>query len=188
MLHYKSIKSRNYKMDPNNEKNKNNKKEQEKEQLLKEFSENINVDLGGNNEKNPNPKNQNIKPTMSTIPEASIEISCIEPFKGMNNKMERNEESTILNIFGDDDDNLISFYGAGGDLENLVKNIDLKKNEPTGYLPVVNYNKVSNEQLAKLTQSIEQDDLLACKKYIDKIEFDGKMVTKINDLKFLLMK
>ena len=179
-------------MNPVNEKNNNIKSsEQEKEQLLKELSENLVVELGetATTDKTPNqntPKGPKIG--MSTIPEASIEISCIEPSRGMMNRMEKNEDCTILNIFGDDDDNLVSFYGAGGDLENLVKNIDLKKNEPTGYLPIVNYNKISNEQLSKLTQSIEKDDLLACKKYIDKMEFDGKMVTKVNDLKSLLMK
>ena len=170
--------------------NENDKGDKEvKEQLIKELS---NMDIGDpKDEIEPKYKNgKDIKESLSTIPEASIEISCIEPLKGFNNKLERNEESTILNIFGDDDenDNLVSFYGANGDLENLVKNIDLNKSEPIGYLACVNYYKVTKEQLSKLTQSINQKDLLACKRVMDKIEFDGKMVTKINDLQYLLMK
>ena len=161
--------------------------EQTKEDLLRELSENLDIEIGGKGEK-PIPKNdKEIKASLSTIPEASIEISCIEPLKS--HKVV-NEDSTILNIFGDDDenDNLVSFYGANGDLENLVNNLDLRKSEPTGFLSVVNFYKVSNEHLSKLTQSINQKDLLACKKIMDKIEFDGKMVTKVNDLKYLLMK
>ena len=170
--------------------NNNKANEQTKEDLLRELQENLDIDIGANREK-PIPKNDNeIKASLSTIPEASIEISCIEPLKGQKVGFDRNEDSTILNIFGDDDenDNLVSFYGPNGDLENLVNNLDLKKSEPTGFLSVVNFYKVSNEHLSKLTQSINQKDLLACKKIMDKIEFDGKMVTKINDLKFLLMK
>ena len=165
----------------------NKANEPTKEDLLRELSENLNIDIGGNGEKPIPNNNKEIKDSLSTIPEASIEISCIEPLKS---HRAVNEDSTILNIFGDDDenDNLVSFYGANGDLENLVNNLDLKKSEPTGFLSVVNFYKVSTEHLSKLTQSINQKDLLACKKIMDKIEFDGKMVTKVNDLKYLLMK
>ena len=176
--------------DKNNDNDVNKSNEETKEQLLRELSENLNMDLVDEDKRPSIVKNdKNIKESLSTIPEASIEISCIEPLKGFNNKYER-EESTILNIFGDDDENnnLVSFYGANGDLENILKNIDLNKSEPTGYLSPVNFYKVTNEQLSKLTQTINQNDLFACKKVMDKIEFDGKMVTKINDLKSLIMK
>ena len=40
----------------------------------------------------------------------------MEPLKIQKDKFDRNEDSTILNIFVDDDenDNLVSFYGPGG--------------------------------------------------------------------------
>ena len=176
----------------NNDNNSIKQSDQTKEDLLRELSQNLEMDIvENNNESKPKPKNPNdIKDSLSTIPEASIEISCIEPLKGQKAKFERNEDSTILNIFGDDDENenLVSFYGPGGDLQNLVNNIDLNKSEPIGFLSVVTFYKVNNEYLSKLTQSINQKDLLACKKIMDKIEFDGKMSTKINDLKYLLIK
>lgn len=102
-----------------------------------------------------------------------------------------NNDNTIINVFGDDDDNLVSFYGEGGDLEKIVKTLDINKNtnnEPEGYLTAFNITKVENEHLAKFTQSIDQKDLLACKRIIDNIEFDGKMITKVNDIKYLYMK
>ena len=170
--------------DKNNNKTKA-QNEQMKEDLLRELS----MDLGDTQPQNQ--KNTNgIKNPLSNIPETSIEISCIEPLKGQKDRFDRNEDSTILNIFGDDDENenLVSFYGPGGDLQSLVNNLDLNKSEPIGFLSVVNFYKVNNEHLSKLTQTINQKDLLACKKIMDKIEFDGKMVTKINDLKYLLIK
>ena len=170
--------------DKNNNKTKA-QNEQMKEDLLRELS----MDLGDTQPQNQKNKN-GIKNPLSNIPETSIEISCIEPLKGQKDRFDRNEDSTILNIFGDDDENenLVSFYGPGGDLQSLVNNLDLNKSEPIGFLSVVNFYKVNNEHLSKLTQTINQKDLLACKKIMDKIEFDGKMVTKINDLKYLLIK
>ena len=169
-----------------------NENSQTKEDLLRELSQNLDMDLADNDkESNTKPNNSyGIKDSLSAIPEASIEISCIEPLKIQKDKFDRNEDSTILNIFGDEDenDNLVSFYGPGGDLQEIVNNIDLNKSEPIGFLAVVTFYKVNNEHLSKLTQSINQKDLLTCKRIMDKIEFDEKMVTKINDLKYLLIK
>ena len=107
--------------------------------------------------------------------------------------MEKCGDCTILNLFGDDDenDNFVSFYGPNGDLRGIVQDMEksekqLKKAE--GFLTVVQFYKINNEQLNKLTKSINQSDLMSCKKAIDKIEFDGKMVTKVNSLNYLLIK
>ena len=57
----------------------NKANEPTKEDLLRELSENLNIDIGGNGEKPIPNNNKEIKESLSTIPEASIEISCIEP-------------------------------------------------------------------------------------------------------------
>ena len=74
------------------------------------------------------------------------------------------------------------------DVQEIINNIDLNKSELIGFLAVVNFYKVNNEHLSKLTQSLNQKDLLTCKRIMDKIEFDEKMIIKINDLKYLLIK
>ena len=171
----------------NNDKDKiNQSNEEAKEQLIKELSENLSIEV----ENESNKKSQaNNKTILSTIPEASIEISNIEPSNEQKERLAKINDCTIINIFGDDE-NLVSFYGAGGELENLVNNLNYEKNKNIieGYLSVIKIMKIGNEQLVKLTQSIDNNDLLAVKKIIDKVEFDGKMVTKINDFKYLLMK
>ena len=176
----------------NDDNNINKPNEQKKEDLLRDLSENFNIDLGeGGNEATPNPQKINQqKSNLPSIPETSFEVSCIMPLKGQKDRFNKNEDSTILNIFGDEDENenLVSFYGVNGDLQQLVNNIDLRKSEPTGFLSVVNFYKIGNEQISKITKTINQNDLIACKRVIDKIEFDEKMITKINDLKYLLMK
>ena len=165
-----------------NDKDKMNQSNEEtKEQLLRELSENLNI---GQEEKNNNKKEVESKITTETMPD-TIEISCIEPSNLQKEKFfKNNNDNTIINVFGDDDDNLVSFYGEGGDLEKLVKTLDINKNnnEAEGYLTAFNITKVENEHLAKFTQSIGQKELLACKKVIDKVEFDGKMVTKVNEI------
>lgn len=166
----------------------NQSNKETKEQLLRELSENLNLDQ---EEKNNNKKEEESKISMETMPD-TIEISCIEPSNLQKEKFfKNNNDNTIINVFGDDDDNLVSFYGEGGDLEKIVKTLDINKNtnnEPEGYLTAFNITKVENEHLAKFTQSIDQKDLLACKRIIDNIEFDGKMITKVNDIKYLYMK
>ena len=170
-----------------NNTDKINQSNEEKEELLRKLSENLDI---GNEIKNTNNKDNQSKNSMPTMPE-TIEISCIEPSNLQREKfIKNNNDNTIINMFGDDDDNLVSFYGEGGDLEKLVKTLDINKNnnEAEGYLTAFNITKVENEHLAKFTQSIGQKELLACKKVIDKVEFDGKMVTKVNDIKYLYMK
>ena len=59
------------------------------------------MDLAGKT--NPKPNNSyGIKDSLSSIPEAIIEISCIEPLKIQKEEFDRNEDRRILNIFGDD--------------------------------------------------------------------------------------
>ena len=64
-------------MDKKNENDKGDK--EAKEQLLRELSENLNMDLGEPTDEIPanNKNDKGIKASLSTIPEASIEISCI---------------------------------------------------------------------------------------------------------------
>ena len=166
----------------------NQSQEETKEQLLRELSENLNL---GQEENKINKKEDESKFSMQTMPE-TIEISCIEPSDFQKEKYFKNtDDNTIINVFGDDDDNLVSFYGEGGDLEKLVNTLDVNKknnNEPDGYLTAFNITKIGSEHLAKFTQSIDQKDLMACKKVIDKLEFDGKMITKVNEIKYLYMK
>ena len=80
----------------NGDNNINKPNEQKKEDLLRDLSENFNIDLGeGGNEATPNPQKINQqKSNLPSIPETSFEVSCIMPLKGQKDRFNKNEDST----------------------------------------------------------------------------------------------
>ena len=154
-----------------------------KQQLLKDLSENL--DLDGENEANTNINNaKEVKAPLQIISDPNNEISCIMPLKAQKDKMDKVGDCTIINIFGDDDNTeLISFYGDNMELEKIVKNLegkDKKSKEPEGYLPVVNFYKINNEQLNKLTKSVNQKDLIVSPHYLEIYYLLTKKICTIN--------
>ena len=178
-------------MDKKNEKNNvaNRNKEDAKAQLLKELSENM--DLAEENEGKTN-KGKGIKAPLGMGLDLGNEISAIMPLKDPREKVNKLGDCTVLNLFGDDDnDNFVSFYGPNGDIQDIVEDLEDSEKQsklPGGYLSVVRFYKISNEKITNFSKSIDSSDLKSCKMAIEKIVFDGKMVTKINSLNFLLIK
>ena len=181
----------------NNENNINS--ELEKETLIKELSESLNIDFI--NEIEANNQNNN-KKSLTTIEELPNEMSVQSSKNSVSEKIEKSnndnkiEDSIIpTNNFDDENNNLISFYGVNNDIESIVKNlqtnetmkIDLSIIEED-YLEVVKYDKINMDEILNIVQSVNQNDLQDAKKGMEMIELDGKTISKISDINYLLYK
>ena len=200
--------------DKNNQINLNdipndNNEENIKELLIKELSENLNIEIEGN-ESNINNNNNHklIKNSLTTIQEENSEsfshpsyISNQEKKSEIKKetkiddiqketKNEKIEESIIPGAF---DNNLISFNGDINDIENIVENLQFNTKQEFSilvedYLEAVEFDKISQEQIKKIIQTVNPSDISNCKKYMETLDYDGKTISKISDVNYLLIK
>ena len=184
--------------------NNNINQDQYKELLMKELSDNLNLQLV-NNETNTTINNTDIrKKSLTTIEEVNSENKSNTSFNTKNKKKKEEqwpednegkiEDSIIPNIFSGEND-LMSFYGGNNDIENIVKNLqyneDMKQNISIlieDYLEVIQFNKISLEQIMKIIQTINPNDLQDCKRAMETLDYDGQVISKISDIYYLLIK
>ena len=183
--------------------NKNDVNEEKyKELLIKELSENLNIDCV-NTDTNTINNNELETKSLTTIQEVNSESKSNPSFVYINKekqeeKYEENkekiEDSIIPNTFNGEND-LMSFYGGNNDIENIVKNLqyneDMKQNISIlieDYLEVIHFNNISLEQIMKVVQTINPNDLQDCKNAMESLDYDGKVISKISDINFLLIK
>ena len=184
---------------PNNYNNTNH--ENDKELLIKELSENLNIEFD-NNDNNKNINNAGgIKQSLTTIQEEINEsISNPSIISGKDKKKEENKnvevcgDSTILKEF-DEEDDLMSVYGGNNDIESIVNNLQNNENMKQDisilvedYLNVIEFNKINKEQITKIIQSVNSNDLQDGKKIIESKDYDGNIISKISDINYLLFK
>ena len=193
-----------------NSKNKNNTKndEQIKDILMKELNDNLNIDFktpkpqnettDGQNDDNK--KNPSIISSLSVIPESngndemSIKQSC--NFDNQAKDIPSIKSSAIENYkYDEDNEDLMSVYGGNNDLELIVKNLEnneIMKQDfsiiEEDYLKVIEFGKVTQEQINKIIKPIKKNDLLYAKNIMERVELDGKIISRISDIKFLLIK
>ena len=154
--------------------NENNiNSELEKESLIKELTESLNIDFADMNEIEANYQN-NIKKSLTTIQELPNEMSIQSSKNSVQENIEKNNndnkiEDSIIpnnNFFDDENNNLISFYGVNNDIESIVKN--LQSNETMkqdlsiiedDYLEVAKFPTVGIDEILNIVQSVNQNDL-----------------------------
>lgn len=181
--------------------NDKNNEEKYKEFLIKELSENLNI---GND---PNINATELGNSLTTIVEVTNDSKSNQ---SIFNKKERKEvsgkknnekmdeqfiENSIIPKALNGDNDLISFYGGNNDIENILLNLenneDMKQNISIliqDYLEVINFNKISLEQIMKIIQTINVNDLQDCKRAMESLDYDGKIISKISDINYLLIK
>ena len=167
-----------------------------KEQLIKELSDNLGIDMPSNDTNTNN--SDAIKNSLTTIQEVTNESISPSYISVNEKKQEKKEEiiedSIIPNTFEEQND-LMSFYGVNNDIENIVNNLQFNDNMRQDfsiivddYLEVVQFNKINQEQIKKIILSINQKDLSDCKRVMESLDYDGKIISKISDINFLLIK
>ena len=89
----------------------------------------------------------------------------------------------------------MSFYGVDKDIENIVKDLQFNEevkqgisNTEEGYLEAIEFDKYNMEEIQKITKSVNANDLYEVKKIMELMEYDGKMISKISYIKYLLYK
>ena len=179
----------------------NTNHENDKELLIKELSENLNIDYD-TNDNNANIYNAGgIKQSLTTIQEDINEsitdpsiISRKDKKKEENKNLEVCGDSTILKEFEEEDD-LMSLYGGNNDIESIVNNLQNNENMKQDisilvedYLNVIKFNKINKEQITKIIQSVNSNDLQDGKKIIESKDYDGNIISKISDINYLLFK
>jgi hypothetical protein len=184
--------------------NENNiNSELEKESLIKELTESLNIDFAANiNEIEANHQN-NIKQSLTIIQELPNEMSIQSSKNTVIERIEKKSndnkiEDSIIpnnNFLDDDNNNLISFYGVNNDIENIVKNLqtnDAMKQDLSiiedDYLEVAKFQTVGIDEILNIVQSVNQNDLQDAKKGMEMLELDGKTISKISDINYLLYK
>ena len=175
----------------------NNNPEMEKELLIKELSENFNIGYI-NRECNANEENPKLdNKSLTIIQEEFNESKSAFSFPPKNEKKEeydkeKIEESIIPKEF-DGQNDLMSFYGGNNDIENLVNSLKFNMKQDISilvedYLEVIQFNKINNEQINQIKQTVNQNDLQDCKNAMEKVDYDGKIISKISDIDYLLVK
>ena len=152
------------------------------------------------NEIEANNQNNN-KKSLTTIQELPNEMSIQSSKNSVQERIEKNSndnkiEDSIIpdnNFFDDENNNLISFYGGNNDIENIVKNLQTNETMKQDlsiieddYLEVVKFPTVSIDEILNIVQSANQNDLQDAKKGMEMIELDGKTISKISDINYLL--
>ena len=191
----------NTKEEQNNNITNNNKIENTpqitKEQLIKELSDNLGIEMPLND---TNTNNIDVKKSLTTIQEVTNESMSHPSFNSVNEKKEIKKEEIIedsiipSNTF-DNQNDLMSFYGVNNDIENIVNNLQFNDNLKQDfsiivddYLEVVQFNKINQEQIKKIILTINQKDLSDCKRVMESLDYDGKIISKISDIDYLLVK
>ena len=172
----------------------------DKNALIKELNENLNIELtDGETLTNETNQKDPKKTSLSIIQETPNDDLSGAAFDTSNQKKESKntetyEESIIKKEFNDSNI-AMSFYGVDKDIENIVK--DLQFNEEIkqgissteeGYLEAVEFDKYNIEEIKKITKSVNTNDLHDVKKIMELMEYDGKMVSKISYIKYMLYK
>ena len=142
-------------------------------------------------------KNENNgRKTLSTVQEATNETKSSGSITNSTDKNNQKiEDSIIPKRYDEENNNLMSFYGVNNDIESIVNNLQynetMKQNISIlvdDYLEVFEFDKVSIEQIMKIIQTVNQTDLQDAKKVMEILEYDGKMISKISGINFLLYK
>jgi len=173
--------------------------ELEKESLIKELTESLNIDFADMNALENNDQN-NMKKSLTTIQEMPNEMSVQSSKNSEVERIEKNsndnkiEDSIIPNYFDDENNNnLISFYGVNNDIESIVKNLQTNETMKQDlsiieddYLEVEKFEPVGIDEILNIVQSVNQNDLQDAKKGMEMIDLDGKTISKISDISYLL--
>ena len=181
----------------NNQLNQDNDPEIEKELLIKELSENLNIGYVNTENKNittPKLENKSLTIIQESNDESTISRPSYPPkkVKKVDYEEEKIEESIIPKEF-DGQNDLMSFYGVNNDIESLVKSLQFNVKQDISilvedYLEVIQFNKITNEQINQIKQSVNQNELQDCKNAMEWVDYDGKNISKISDIDYLLMK
>ena len=107
----------------------------------------------------------------------------------------QNEQSFKISIIpknGEDNADLMSFYGQNNEIEKVVQNFEYGESEEYSilqedYLEVVELGEIDDETFKQITYS-EIGDLKRAKEYVEKLDYEGKIISKISDLDYLLLK
>jgi len=172
----------------------------DKNALIKELNENLNIELtDGETLTNETNQKDLKKKVLSIIQETPNDDMSGIAFDTSNQKKESknneiNEESIIKKEFYDSNI-AMSFYGVDKDIENIVKDLQFNEevkqgisNTEEGYLEAIEFDKYNMEEIQKITKSVNANDLYEVKKIMELMEFDGKMISKISYIKYLLYK
>ena len=189
----------------NNKEYTNNKNDEisnsnDKSALIKELNENLNIELtDGETLTNETNQKDPKKTSLSIIQETPNDDLSGAAFDTSNQKKESKntetyEESIIKKEFNDSNI-AMSFYGVDKDIENIVKDLqfndEIKQgitNIEEGYLEAVEFDNYNIEEIQKITKSVNTNDLHEVKKIMELMEYDGKMVSKISYIKYMLYK
>ena len=170
----------------NSIKNKQNNNDiiNEENQLMKELSY---------QPKTENLNNNSIK-NLTTIEETSKENNITKEEKKENEELYNKDYSlieSIIPINREENEDLMSFYGQNYDIENMVKNFDGIGQEfsilEEDYLEVLKIGEVDDETFRNITHS-EKDILKKAKEVVENMEYEGKNISLISGMDYLLMK
>ena len=160
--------------------------------------------------KEENKLNVNEYKNLTTIEEASVESSQVNNNNNSNNKENNNNNKEINNIINEninqnnyslkesiipinqeDNDDLLSFYGQNYDIENVLKNFDGIAQEfsilEEDYLEVIQIGEIDDNTFKNITFSAKEDLKLA-KDYVEKMDYEGKIISNISGMEYLLLK
>ena len=187
--------------DPNNniEQNQNDipKKEfNEETSLMKELYSNSNPEN--------NIPSSIAEKNLATSEDKSNENSgAINQNKENNNRITENqreesvqsEQSFKISIIPknrEDYADLMSFYGQNNEIEKVVQNFQCGEFEEYSilqedYLEVVELCEIDDETFKQITYS-EIGDLKKAKEYVEHLDYEGKIISKISDMDYLLLK
>lgn len=182
----------------NNDTNYDDINSKDKSALIKELNENLNIEFTKRemliNENNQKDLIKNSLFTIQENPNDELIGSNSQNQKEESKYNEACEESIIKKDFNDNNI-AMSFYGVDKDIENIVKNLhfneEIKKeisNVEEGYLEPIEFDKYNIEEIKKITKSVNTTDLHEVKKIMELMEYDGKMISKISYIKYLLYK
>ena len=152
---------------------------------------------------NNSQKSENKSKNMTTIIETSKESSSLTNdnqeknnnfIENKNNDINKDDyllKESIIPINKEENDDLMSFYGQNYDLEKLVKNFDGIGQEfsilEEEYLEVINIGEIDDNTFKNITK-IKKEDLKLAKEIVEKMEYEGKIISNISGMDYLLLK
>ena len=179
--------------------NNNINQEKSNNNISNEENKLINELLNTNNSE----KSENKTKNMTTIIETSKEGSSSSNINPENNNIvpeaknnEINKEDfllkeSIIPINKEGEDDLMSFYGQNYDIEKLVKNFDGIGQEfsilEEDYLEVIQIGEIDDNIFKNITK-LKKEDLKLAKEIVEKMEYEGKIISFISGIDYLLLK
>ena len=98
---------------------------------------------------------------------------------------------SIIPKDNEDYEDLMSYYGQNYDIEKMVNNFDFERQEfsmlEEDYLEVIEIGEVDDDTFRKITKS-EINNLKLAKEFVEKMDFEGKIISNISDIDYLLLK